>query len=197
MSEQTDRYLAELETAEAEAAGLLERAGPDGEGLNGAGPVIRQLRAAVKRHSKEVERIRAEARAEARAELITERKREASFRRLGVPDGPARALFAEVDPADDTAMAARAAELRGLGITWNGQPPAAPAAPQPDPNVDTVAAMQLAAAGGNGTAAPFDHQMRAMAANPDNFTDEQRDRAVKDYNRAVNAAARNGAGALG
>ena len=197
MSAETEAYLAELEEAEARAAGLLDGAGPDATAPDPrASAVISTMRRVLKKHKKAIDQIREEARTEAREELVRERKTEAGFRRLGVPDGPARALFAEVDPTDDAAMAARAAELRGLGLSWDGQPQA-PAAPQPDPDVGAVQAMQLAAAGGNGTAPPFDQQMRAMAANPDNFTDEQRDRAVKDYNRAVSAAGRNGAGALG
>jgi hypothetical protein len=136
MSEATDAYLAELEAADAEAAGLLESGAPN----ESAGRLIRQMREALKRHRKEVDRIREEARTEAREELIRERQTESNFRRLGVP-ASARALFSDVDPTDQAAMQARANELREAGIAWPGQPqPAAP--PPPDPNLLAVQAMQ-------------------------------------------------------
>lgn len=131
MSTETETYIAELEAAEAQAAGLLD--GPDGEGLDQrAGAVIRQLRAATKRHRAVVDRIRHEARTEARQELIRERQTEAGFRRLAARPS-ARALFGDVDPADEQAMAARSDELREAGVTWPGQPQP-PAPPLPDPN---------------------------------------------------------------
>jgi hypothetical protein len=197
MSEETDRYLAELETAEAEAAGLLDGAGPDGEGLNPrASAALRHTRKILNQHKKAIERVRQETAAEVREQMIAERKTEAGFRRLGVPES-ARVLFSGVDASDEAAMQARAVELQKGGISWDGQP-LAPTPPQPDPNVDTVAAMQLAAAGGNGTVPPWDVEIKDMAAHPERYSDEQRDQTVKAYDRAVDAAARKpGAGALG
>jgi hypothetical protein len=186
VSAETEAYLAEMEEAEARAAGLLEEAGPDGEGLNGrASPVISTMRRVLKKHKKEIDRIREEARTEAREELIRERKTEAAYRRLGVPDGPARALFNEIDPTDDAAMAARAAELRGLGISWAGQP-APPAAPA-QPDVAAVQAMQMAAAGA-GSPEPWDARMRRMAADPGAFSDKERNDVVQEFNKAVRSA---------
>jgi hypothetical protein len=167
----TETYLAELETAEAEAAGLFEEAGPDGEGLNQrATAVIKTLRAALKRRAIEIDTIRAEARSEARAELVRERQTEANYRRLSVPES-ARALFSDVDPTDREAMQARAEELREAGISWNGQPQPAPP-PPPDPNVAAVGAMQTAAASAGGGPEPLERRLQRMADNPAAFSDQ-------------------------
>jgi hypothetical protein len=191
VSTETESYLAELEAAEAQAAGLLD--GPDGAGLDGrAGAVIRQLRAAAKRHRKEVDRIRDEARTEARQELVRERQTEASYRRLGVPPS-GRALFGDLDPTDFEAMQARADELREAGVTWPGQPQP-PAPPPPDPNLAAQQAMMAAAAGGGTEGAEGDlaERLRKQAANPAAYSDQERDKTVDDYNRAVQAAGRTG-----
>lgn len=197
MSEATDSYIAELEEAEARAAGLLEEAGPDSLDPR-AGHVIKAMRAALNRHRREVDRIRDEARTEARQELIRERQSESNYRRLGVPPS-ARALFSDLDPTDQQAMQARVDELRQAGIAWPGQP-GPPPPPPPDPNLQAIAAMQAAAAGGvtMGSAGDLTTRMADMAAHPDKYTDAQRDAIVDEYNRAVDsAAARMGAGALG
>jgi hypothetical protein len=187
-----------LEAAEAEAAGLWEQAGPDGKGLDpSARALIRRMRGVLKQFGRKVDTIRAEARTEARQELIRERQTEAGFRRLAVPPS-ARALFGDMDPADEQAMAARSDELREAGVTWPGQPQP-PAPPPPDPNLVAVQAMQAAAAGGGTEGAEGDlaYRMKKMAANPAAYSDREHDRTVDDYNRAVQAAARPGSGALG
>jgi hypothetical protein len=104
-----------------------------------------------------------------------------------------------VDPTDEAAMAARSDELREAGVTWPGQVQP-PAPPPPDPNLAATIAMQAAAAGGGTPGAEGDlvERLRKQGANPGAFTDEQRDKTVDDYNRAVAAAARKGgAGVLG
>ena len=196
MSEATDAYLAELEAADAEAAGLLD--GPDGGGLDPRpAAVIKHLRAATKRHRKEIDRIRAEAITVARGELIAERQRESAFRRLAVPQS-ARALFGDLDPTDQQAMAARADELRQAGVTWPGQPQP-PGPPPPDPNLAAQVAMMAAAAGGThpDDAGDLGARMKAMEANPGKYSDEQHDAVVAEFNRAAQAAARPGSGARG
>jgi hypothetical protein len=192
MSE-SEQYLAEIETVEMQAAGLLDSGAAD----EGATRLISTMRKALKQHKKVVDRIREEARAEARAELIAERKAEAGFRRLGVPEGPARALFEGTDPADQTAMQARADELHAVGITWNGQPQPAPP-PGPDPMEQTIGGMQMAAAGGNG-GGPGDlaTRMRAMEANPGAYSDAQHEEIVREYNDAVRRSTNRTSGALG
>jgi hypothetical protein len=102
---ETESYLAELEAAEAEADSFLQAVDPEKDrGL----ALTRRLRETVKRHRREIDHIREEARAEARQELIRERQSESNFRRLGVPPG-ARALFSDVDPTDEAASAGRRA----------------------------------------------------------------------------------------
>jgi hypothetical protein len=191
---ETEAYLAELEEAEARAAGLLDSGAAD----EGAAGVIRHMRTILKKNRKAVDRIWHEARTEARLELIRERQSESNYRRLSVPES-ARALFSGVDPTDTVAMRARATELQEAGISWAGQPQP-PAPPPPDPNAAAVAAMQAAAAGASGPAQDGDlfSRMQAMKANPDKYTDEQHSAIVKEYNRAVDSAARKGgAGARG
>ncbi len=61
-------------------------------------------------------------------------------------------------------------------------------------------AMQAAAAGAQtpGSEGDLADRLRKQAANPGAYSDQERDRTVDDYNRAVAAAARKGgAGALG
>jgi hypothetical protein len=188
VSTETEQYLAELEAADAEAAGLLEQTDPD----HRAGPLIRQMRATLKRHRREVDRIREEARTQARQELIRERQSEAGFRRLGVPPS-ARALFGDVDPTDPAAMATRADELRQAGVSWPGQP-RPPGPPPPDPNLAAQQAMMAAAAGGAtpGLEGDLATRLQKQAANPAAYSDAERDKTVADYNRAVQAASRHG-----
>lgn len=192
----TESYLAELEEAEARAAGLLD--GPEGEGLDQrAGALIRHLRTILKQNRKAVDRIRDEARTEARAELVRERQTEAAFRRLSVPPS-ARALFEDVDKTDERAMARRADELREAGLSWPDMPQP-PAPPSPDPSL-VQQAMQAAAAGGvtPGSAGDLFTRMQKMADNPGDYTAEEHAAVVEEYNRAVDAAARtNTSGALG
>jgi len=196
LSAETDSYLAEIEAADAEAAGLLD--GPDGGGLDPRpAAVIKHLRAATKRHRREVDRIREEARTEARQELIRERQSEAGFRRLGVPPS-ARALFGDVDATDQQAMQARADELREAGVTWPNQPQ--PPVTPPDPNLAAQMAMMAAAAGGThpDDASDLQARMRDMEANPHKYSDEQHAAIVAEFNRAVASAGRTGtSGALG
>jgi hypothetical protein len=193
MSETEERFLAELEEAEMRTAGVLD--GPDGTPDPRDG-LIRNLRRVVKGNREKLDRIREEVRAEVRHEMKVERRTEAAWRNAGVPEA-ARSLFSGLDPTDQAAMQARADELRQAGISWAGQPQP-PAPPPSDPNAAAVAAMQAAAAGANPPEPPFEQRMRDMHANPKRYTDEQRDRAVQDYNRAVTAAARQGgAGARG
>jgi hypothetical protein len=195
----TEQYIAEIEAAELEAAGLFQDAGPDGAGLDPrATATIKRMRGALKRHRGVVDSIRAEAIAVARAELVRERQTETSFRRLGVPPG-ARALFSDLDPTDRVAMDARADELRQAGVSWPDQP-RPPGPPAPDPNLVAQRAMQAAAAGAvtPESAGDLATRLRRQAANPAAYSDSQRDRAVDDFNAAVNAAARTGtSGALG
>jgi hypothetical protein len=75
--------------------------------------LTRRLREVDKRHRDRFARMREEV----RAEVIAERKAEAGFRRLNVPEA-ARALFQGIDPADERAMAEQAARLREAGVTW-------------------------------------------------------------------------------
>jgi hypothetical protein len=194
MSE-TETYLAELEAVEAEADAYLQETDPEGKDHSLA--LTRNLRKTVKRHRKEIDRIRAEALAEARQELIRERQTEANFRHLVVPPS-ARALFSDLDPTDREAMAARADELRQAGVTWPDQPQP-PAPPGPDPNALAVLAMQMAAAGGitPESAGDLKARMLDMKAHPEKYSDAQIQAAVDDYNQAVQAASRSGSGALG
>lgn len=196
MSE-TETYLAELEAAEAEAAGLWERAGPDGGDLNeSARALIRRMRGVLKQYGHKVETMRTELRTEARHELIRERQTEAGFRRLSVPPS-ARALFGDVDPTDEAAMAARSDELREAGVTWPGQP--APEPPKVDPTLAAQRAMQMAAAGGGtpGSAGDLKARMLDMQANPGKYSDNQIAAVVDEYNAAVRAAEKPSSGALG
>jgi molybdenum-dependent DNA-binding transcriptional regulator ModE len=192
VSDTYDRVLSEYDALEQQAAELLE--GDDAE----ADPrlaLTRNLRRALKRHRAEVERVRDEV----RQELITERKTEAAFRNLGIPEGPARALFQGIDPTDAEAMRSKADELRAAGLSWNGAPE--PPAPKPvDPNLAVQQAMQQAAAGGGTPGAEGDlkRRMQAMEANPGAYSQEAIDAVVKEYNQAVDAAGRHGtSGALG
>ncbi len=193
MSEATDVYLAELEAAEARAAGVLDDAeARDGDGPDGlnarAGAALRHTRKILKQHKAAVQRVRDEV----RAELAAERKVEAAWRNAGIPEA-ARTLFAGLDPTDSKALQARTAELAGAGITWNGQPQPAPP-PPPDPNLAAQQQMQAAAAGAvtMESAGDLADRLRRQAANPAAYSDEQRSRTVDDYNRAVQAAARQG-----
>lgn len=197
----TEQYLAELEAAEAQATGVLDDAeAQGGEGLNGrAGAALRRTRKILNQHKAAIERVRSEVAAEVREQMIAERKAEAGYRRLGVPEGPARALFTGIDSTDEQAMQARAAELRSLGISWDGQPQAS-APPAPDPNLAAQVAMMAAAAGGAtvGSAGDLKRRMLDMEANPGNYSQEAIDAVVWEFNRAVDSAARTGtSGALG
>jgi hypothetical protein len=192
MSETYERVLGEYDALEAQAAELLDNAEADADPRLA---LTRNLRRAAKRHRAELERAVAEVREQVRAELVAERKLESAFRRLGVPDGPARALFEGVDTDDQTAMQARADELRGMGITWNGPPPPPP---PPDPILAQTAAMQAAAGGGSIDNGDLFTRMKDMEANPEKYSDQQVQGAVQEFNRRVDAAARtNGAGVLG
>ncbi len=141
-----------------------------------------------KQHRKALERVRDEV----RHELKAERRTEARWRDLGVPEA-ARTLFAGLDPFDGKAMEARIAELAGAGITWDGAP-AAPAPPPPDPNLAAQMAMMAAAAGGThpDDAGDLATRMRAMEDNPGKYTDEQHAAIVREYNTAVASAGRHG-----
>jgi hypothetical protein len=197
MSEtETETYLAEIETAEAEAAGLLADVGADGLDQR-ARATIKHLRMALKRHRDAVDVIRQEAATSARQELIRERQAEANFRRLGVPPS-ARGLFGDLDPTDSQAMQARATELRAAGVSWPGMPqPAGP--PPPDPALVAQQAMQRASSGAVtlSSAGDLKARMLDMKANPGRYSDEQIQSAVNEYNQAVTRAAMPSSGALG
>jgi ElaB/YqjD/DUF883 family membrane-anchored ribosome-binding protein len=96
----TEQYLAELEAAEAQATGVLDDAeARDGDGPDGlnarAGAALRHTRKILKQHKAAVQRVRDEV----RQEMIAERKIEAAWRNLGIPEA-ARSLFAGLDPFD-------------------------------------------------------------------------------------------------
>jgi molybdenum-dependent DNA-binding transcriptional regulator ModE len=191
VSDTYDRVLSEYDALEQQAAELLE--GDEAE----ADPrlaLTRNLRRALKRHRAEVERVRDEV----RHELKEERRTEARWRDLGIPE-TARALFSGLDPFDGKAIQARTAELQANGVTWNGAPQP-PAPPPPDPNLAVQQAMQQAAHGGGTPGAEGDlkRRMQAMEADPGKYSDEQRDAIVREYNQAVDAAGRTRtSGALG
>jgi hypothetical protein len=105
-----ERVIAEYDQLKQQAAELLSEVDP--EGTDRSLDLTRQLRAAMKRRRRQIETIRQEAVAEVREQMIAERKAEAGWRRAGVPEGPARALFQGVDATNEQAMTARANELR-------------------------------------------------------------------------------------
>jgi len=167
---------------EAEAAGLLDQHGDDLDGR--ASALIRHFRKLAKGHRAALERVASETREQVLAEQTAARRAEAGFRRLGVPEG-ARALFQGVDPGDGQAMAARAAELRAMGVTW-GQPQAPPP-PAVDPTLAAQAAMQAAEAGGNAPD-PLEARVARMAASPDAASAEQVRGITDEVNARVRAA---------
>jgi hypothetical protein len=178
-----DQVIASYDALEQQAAELLDN---DDAEADPKLALTRNLRRALQRHRAEVERVRDEV----RHELKEERRTEARWRDLGIPE-TARALFSGLDPFDGKAMQSRITELSEAGVTWNGAPE--PPAPKPvDPNLAVQQAMQQAAHGGGTPGAEGDlkRRMLDMEANPGKYTDEQHDAIVAEFNRAVDAAGR-------
>ncbi len=156
-----------------------------------AGALIKQLRNSAKRAYKR-------GREEALQEQNEARRLESAWRRAEIPLR-LRPLFDGVDPGDAKAIEAKAAELRADGVVWGSAVP-----PPPPPRVDERLAaqqmMQQASAGGAtpGSAGDLKRRMLDMEANPSKYSQEAIDAVVKEYNNAVDAAARTRtSGALG
>lgn len=144
----------------------------------------------------------------AQAEFTVQQAREKAFAKI---PAAVRPLFNGIDPTDSKAITDQLDALKALGLKVEADAPEgqqqstqqqAQQVPQVtvDPNLVAQQAMQQAASGGTtpGQDGDLATRMQAMAVNPGKYTDEQIDAVTREYNEAVNTAARQGtSGALG